>query len=419
MIDAANDAAGARRAPADYRLLGGWWETGQTADLAAHQARYGPAPLLAYRGREGRQRLIEAVERAGLRGRGGAGFPTARKLLAVAAGSPGATVVVNACEGEPVSGKDQALLTVAPHLVLDGAQLAAHAVRAREVIICLHRGGVLLPRLRDAIAERGSGIRIVEVPRRYVASEESALVNLINTGDARPTSRPPLPVQRGVRGRPTLISNAETLAHLALIARHGPDWFRECGTDDLPGTALLTISGAVGAPGVYEAAGGSPIGTALQLADADAGQAVLTGGYGGTWLPMPYAAAVPLTHQGLAAAGAAMGVGALFVLPADTCGLTETARILDYLARESARQCGPCMFGLPAIAEDFRRLAIGEPGTGTEQRLRQRLDVIPRRGACRHPDGAVRLARSALLTFAADLRRHTNGRPCMYAMSGW
>lgn len=418
-MSALTNVASARQAPEDYRLLEGWWETGQTAGLTAHLARYGPVPLPAYQGKDGRLRLIEAVESAGLRGRGGAGFPTARKLRAVATGSPGTTVIVNACEGEPVSGKDQALLTVAPHLVLDGAQLAAHAVRARDVILCLHRSSVLLPRLRAAITERGSGIRIVEVPRRYVASEESALVNLIDTGDARPTSKPPLPVHRGVRGRPTLISNAETMAHLALIARYGPDWFRERGNPDLPGTMLLTITGAAGAPGVYEVAGGTPIGAALDLAAADTGQAVLTGGYGGAWLPLPSARHVPLTHQGLAAAGGALGVGALFVLPVNACGLTETARILDYLARESARQCGPCMFGLPAIADDFGRLARGEPGgTETERRLRHRLEVIAGRGACRHPDGAVRLAGSALRTFAADLRRHADGYPCVYAMDG-
>jgi NADH:ubiquinone oxidoreductase subunit F (NADH-binding) len=396
-------------APAHRRLL-----AGAPADLAAHLHCHGPLPLDAYPGAAGRERLIDAVDRSGLRGRGGGGFPTGRKLRAVAAGKGPATVLVNGCEGDPVSGKDRLLLTAAPHLVLDGAVLAAHAVGAAELVICLHEGDPLGYALTAALAERADPVpvRLRPVPPRYVASEESALVNLIETGDARPTSRPPRPDQRGVHGRATLIGNVETFAHLALIARHGPEWFRTTGTPDTPGTVLVTVTGAVGRAGVHEVAAGTPIGAVLDLARAapDA-QAVLAGGIAGTWLPLPAAAAVPLAHGDLAAAGAVLGVGALVVLPAAACGLAETARIVRHLAAESAGQCGPCMFGLPALAGD---LAAVVHGAAVDARLRQRLAVIDGRGACRHPDGAVRVAATALRVFAADLHRHLTGRPCVH-----
>lgn len=378
-------------------------------------AEPGPPPLDAYPGAAGRERLIAAVERSGLRGRGGAGFPTGRKLRAVAAGRGPATVLVNACESEPVSGKDHALLHRAPHLVLDGAVLAAHAVRAARIVVCLPDGDPLGHALSAVLATRADPVpvHLQPVPHRYVASEESALVNLLNTGDARPTTRPPRPDQKGVHGRATLIGNAETLAHVALIARHGPDWFRIAGTARSPGTMLVTVGGAVRDPGVREIACGTPIGQVLGAAGVDPdATAVLVGGTAGTWLPLPAAATVPLAHRELADVGAALGVGALFVLPGDACGLAETTRIARYLAGESAGQCGPCVFGLPAIADDLAHLVHGQ--AGVLPRLRHRLGITPGRGACRHPDGAARVASSALHAFAADVERHVAGQPCVH-----
>lgn len=396
-----------------YRILAAWRGTGRAANLADHHAWHGPLPLAAYAGSSGRQRLIAAVERSGLRGRGGAGFPLARKLRAVSAAAP-PIVVVNACEGEPLSGKDDALATLAPHLVLDGAVLAAHAVAAEEIVVCAHRGGAITRRLAAALAERPEGavpIRLAGVPARYVSSEESALVNLLTTGEPRPTTKPPRPAERGVRGRPTLVSNVETLAQLALIARHGPEWFRRRGTPEDPGTTLLTVRGAVGRPGVYEVDCGTPVGDALTLAGgaASTARAVLTGGYGGAWLPLPSGAQAPLTHLPADRAAAVLGAGVLYVLPPERSGLEETARILGFLAGESAGQCGPCMFGLPSVAADMAQLAR-EPGADpVGSRLRRRLGVIAGRGACRHPDGAVRLAQSALRTFAPG-RQLVRGR---------
>ncbi|MDN3359793.1 NADH-ubiquinone oxidoreductase-F iron-sulfur binding region domain-containing protein [Actinomadura sp. DC4] len=402
------------------RLLAGYQATGRAADLREHLSRYGPAPFSGHgsRARAGAW-PIGPVEEAGLTGRGGGGFPMARKMRSVAASGRPAVVVVNAAEGEPLSGKDRLLLTVAPHLVLDGAALAAYAVGARRIIVCVHGSGDAAAHLETAVAERaGAGLNAVPVevrriPGRYVASEETALVNQINGGAAKPTFTPPRPYERGVGGLPTLVANAETYAHIALILRYGPAWFRACGTADAPGTALFSVSGAVVRPGVVEAPLGTSAADLLRLAGgpADPLQAVLTGGYGGTWLTMRQAH-TPTTPAAFAAAGAALGPGIVVALAARACGLAESARILRWLADQTAGQCGPCVFGLPAIAEDFAALAAGRAGPALHRRLRSRVAVIPGRGACRHPDGAARFAASALRVFGPHLDAHERPGGC-------
>lgn len=385
----------------------------RTADLDEHEDRVGPLPLTAYPNRPGRARLIDTVTRAGLRGRGGAGFPTGQKLAAVAAAKGRPVVVANGCEGDPTSAKDQSLLARSPHLVLDGIALAAHAVGARQAMLCVHRGSPLVDLVHAALNERDRdtvAVEVVEVPDRYVASEASALVNFLTTGDARPTTA--RTSERGVHGRPTLVDNVETLAHIALIARFGDAWFREAGTPDSPGTLLVTVGGAVNRPGVYEIEAGLPLSDALELAggESEALAAVQIGGLGGSWLPLEDAVELPLAHETCRDVGIPLGVAAVVALPARACGLAETARILRHLADESAGQCGPCMFGLPAVADDLAALALGD-GSVSEQ-LHRRLGVIPGRGACSHPDGAVRLAVTALHTFADDVVDHAHGEPC-------
>ncbi|WP_433172393.1 NADH-ubiquinone oxidoreductase-F iron-sulfur binding region domain-containing protein [Actinoallomurus sp. CA-150999] len=416
-------------APHAVRLLAGYHALGRPAGLDDHLAQYGAPPLAA-----AGAALIQAVEESGLTGRGGGGFPTGRKLRSVAAGRRSAVVVVNAAEGEPASGKDRALLTVAPHLVLDGAALAAGAVGAREIVVCVHagrdrrtdarRGGAvtLEDTVRRAASEREGArlapvpIRVTAVPPRYVASEETSLVRWIDAGDARPSVTPPRPFERGVGGRPTLVGNAETFAHIALIARYGPGWFRSCGSQEAPGTALFTVSGAVARPGVLEVPLGTPVGEVLRLAGGPSEplQAVLTGGYGGTWLA-PELLDIPTTPSAFKAVGLALGPGILVALPEQACGVAESARVLAWLAAETAGQCGPCLHGLPAIAADFAELAACRISTELYRRLDRRLSVIAGRGACRHPDGAVRFAASALRVFGRHLRVHTRAEGCLLA----
>ncbi|WP_084719233.1 NADH-ubiquinone oxidoreductase-F iron-sulfur binding region domain-containing protein [Streptacidiphilus carbonis] len=405
--------------PPGGRLLSGWFATGVPADLDQHLLRYGPAPLPG--SKETVTALITAAEEAGLTGRGGASFPTGRKLRTVARARGTAVVVANGMESEPASLKDEVLLHVAPHLVLDGAQLAAAAVGADVIHLCLPRTrAAQRSTLALAAAERRREhldripVQVHALPHHYVSSEETSLVNWINTGNARPLATPPRPFEKGVEGRPTLIDNVETLAHLALIARYGAAWFRTAGTPDAPGTVLVTASGAVHTPGVYEMPLGTPVGRILDTAGGAIAPigAVLVGGFFGSWLPIEQAVRTAFSKSGLAAAGAGPGAGVIAALPHAACGLAETARILGYLAAQSARQCGPCQFGLPAVAEDFAQLAWGGLDRTGFDRLHRRIGLLPGRGACRHPDGAARLAATALQTFTDDVRQHFHRGPC-------
>jgi NADH:ubiquinone oxidoreductase subunit F (NADH-binding) len=251
-------------------------------------------------------------------------------------------------------------------------------------------------------------IDIVTGADRFVGGEASALVHWIERGIPMPTRSPPRLSERGLGGRPTLVQNVETLAHLALIVRYGSAWFRSVGTPEEPGSMLVTLLGAVEQPCVREIAIGSPIRDALRQSGGASSppQALLLGGYFGSWAT-PSVVDLPFSVQGLAAVGAGPGAGLIAVLPHEACGLAETARVVRYLADESAGQCGPCIFGLDAIADELQRIAEGR-STDTTTLLRW-VGQVEGRGACHHPDGAVRLIRSALAVFAPELEQHARG----------
>ena len=406
------------------RLLAGI--AGLPPGLEGHELRYGPLPVRGLaRGRAGR--LIDLAEASGLTGRGGAGYPTGRKMRSVAAGPGNKVVVANGAEGEPASRKDRLLLTRLPHLVLDGIALAAEAVGASEAYLCVHgTQDSLLNTLDRAVLERRAAdldpvrIEVVGLPHRYVSSEQSSIVQFLNGGPAVPTFSPPRPHERGVHGNPTLVHNVETLAHLALIARFGDRWFRRAGLPSAPGTTLVTVSGAVRNPGVYEIELGTSAGQVVMLADGSSEplQGLLIGGYFGAWLPVSAAWPVPMTHAGLKAAGGALGAGIVIALPASCCPIAETARVVRYLAEETAGQCGPCVFGLPALADALAQLAFsGSLGRGRDRthglaEIGALIRLVEGRGACRHPDGATQLVRSVLSAFPADAQRHERQGPC-------
>ena len=286
-------------------------------------------------------RLIDLVEASRLTGRGGAGFPTATKLRAVAARGGRKFVVANGTEGEPLSRKDKALLGCVPHLVLDGAALAAAAVGADEVVVAVAEGAVReRSALTRAVAERARRgldrvrFQVAAAPDGFIVGEETALLSWLSGHEATPTLVPPRPFKRGLHGRPTLVQNVETLAHVALIARYGSEWFRELGTDAEPGSALVTLSGAVSRPGVYEVG----LGMRLRELVAWAGGAsepigaYLVGGYFGSWVAKADAEHAALLASALAPLGASLGARTIYALPARVCGLVETAGLARYLA---------------------------------------------------------------------------------------
>jgi NADH:ubiquinone oxidoreductase subunit F (NADH-binding) len=391
------------------RLLAGL-EPGGAMTLAAHTSIHGPLPGIAP------HQLIEEVERSGLRGRGGADFPTARKLRAVAGRRRVGPVIVNGSETEPASAKDRLLLGRLPHLVLDGAVLAAVAVGASEVIVKVGQGDVsIADALNVAVSMRSRDrvrISVVGGPEGYVSGEESAVVHYLNGGAAKPTFIPPRPFERGYRGRPTLIQNPETLAQLALVARFGSRWYRELGTVADPGSALVTITGAVRAPGVYELAFGTSMSDLLAAAGGPSEplQALLVGGYFGTWVDAAAAVGLRLAREDLRSVGCSLGSGVLIALGQSACGLHESARVISYLAEQSAGQCGPCLYGLRAIADAVQALASGIAHPSEGARVLRWCSDVRGRGACHHPDGAVRFVESALSVFAPDVESHARGR---------
>jgi len=387
--------------------------------LSGHLDVHGEAPVL---GRADGPELIDWVARAGLRGRGGAAFPTARKLAAVAESGRRAIVVANGAEGEPASAKDRWLLEWSPHLVLDGASIAAQTVGADEVLLCVRQSARgALESAASAIADREAAgmspvsVRLVETPSTYLAGEESALVRFLNGGPPKPTFVPPRPYERGVARRPTLVQNLETLSHLALIARYGPEWFRERGTENEPGTALVTVSGAVADPGVYEIGFGTSLRDVLGSAGGATApvRAVLLGGYFGSWLSTGLARDLILHEEHLRPLGGGLGSGVIAFLPEGACGVAESARVLAYLAVEAAGQCGPCTHGLGALAGAVMQMAHGLAGPEVEDDIARWAGIVPRRGSCHHPDGAVRFALSALGVFAEEFAQHRQRGPCV------
>jgi NADH:ubiquinone oxidoreductase subunit F (NADH-binding) len=399
-----------------------------------HVARVGPLPT-----RSGRTDLIGTLEAAGLLGRGGAGFPVGGKWRSVAerARGGGAVILVNGAEGEPLSQKDRVLMRLRPHLVLDGAELAAAAVGADEVVLYVgaaHSAAGLA--LEKAAAERlGAGrrraaqgvgrrpsrsapvpIHFAIAPHRYISGEESAAVHFVNEGDARPVTTPPRPYERGVGGRPTVVQNVESLAYAALIARYGDGWYREGGRGPTPGTALVTTSGIAPGPAVREVELGLTIGELATLADPTARreqfQAVLLGGYFGGWLDAGRAWNMTLDPTVLRERGFSFGCGVVSFLSTEACPVRTTARIADFMAGQSAAQCGPCVFGLRSIAEATVRLARLAAHRDDLANLNRWAGQVSNRGACRHPDGAVGLLTRGLEVFADEFDLHQRSRRC-------
>lgn len=384
--------------------------------LAAHHGRYGALPDLPAGD------LVRLAESVDVRGRGGAGFPLARKLATVADGRGRAHVVVNLSEGEPASHKDAALALSVPHLVLDGAAVAARALGAGSVDLVLPGESAEVTRsVRQALAERrGTGRRasggrdgrlawhLHTAAGHFVAGESSAVLELMAGRANLPVTTWQPAARSGHRGRPTLVSNAETFAHLARLALLGVTHVRRHGTDEEPGTTLLTLDGDAppgrGTPVVLEVPFGTPWRQVLPLERL--ARPVLLGGYHGTWATGGALAGLTVSRTGLARHGLTLGAG--IVLPLDQgCPIDRTSRLVDYLAAQSARRCGPCLNGLPALAAALHDVRRGRGGRDEVERL---AALVEGRGACAHPDGTARLVRSMMAAFGGELALHAQGR---------
>ncbi|GAA2526004.1 NADH-ubiquinone oxidoreductase-F iron-sulfur binding region domain-containing protein [Pilimelia columellifera] len=390
------------------RLTAGFDEH-RRLNLWAHEDVHGGLPELS--GDE----VLALVEEISLKGRGGAGFPFARKIKAVVEAAESrklpVVVVVNATEGEPAAWKDKTLLTRAPHLILDGATLAAEALAAEEIVIGIGDDGVGEKSITAALAERQmpAPTRIVAVPHRFISGEGGALVNGINGQANIPPGIKKRSSDEGVDGLPTLLSNAETFAQLAIAARTGAAHYGSVGTAAEPGTVMLTVSGSAQRPAVVECATGTPLKEVLRLCGAEGSAGVLTGGFHGKWITAEAAARAEVSRAGFAEVGGALGAGIIIPLGDTTCPIGEVARVVQYLAGESAGQCGPCRFGLPDIARLVREVAAG---TGAVSAVRAAVGVVKGRGACSHPDGTAAFTLSAIEIFADDIAEHARNGSC-------
>jgi NADH:ubiquinone oxidoreductase subunit F (NADH-binding) len=374
------------------RLLAGL-DRAYTLDHAAHLAVHGPLPAIDA------ERLLALLDESGLSGRGGAGFPFGMKLRSLRGSRP--TVVVNGSESEPASTKDRTLMRRTPHLVLDGALAVASAVRASRVIVAVHDMAAA-DAIEHATRQRRDARRVVVMLTgpEFVGGEARTLLRVLAGGPALPPGRRSHATSDGY-----LVSNVETFAQTAVLIRTGAREFAATGTRREPGTVLLSVGGAVARPGVVEVPLGTPLGILLRAAGADDAAYVVVGGYHGGWLrPAPD---IPLSRAGIAAAGASLGAGVLFVLDSTTCALGELARSTAWLAAQSAGQCGPCRFGLPALAADVVAAAHGDPrGVTAAQR---HSDLVAGRGACAHPDGTARFVASGLAVLQDEIVAHRTG----------
>ncbi|QHA02612.1 Fe-S-binding domain-containing protein [Streptomyces broussonetiae] len=364
-------------------------------DLPAYLAVGGYAPLTM------RDRLLDRIHAVGLRGRGGAGFPTAVKLRAVRDAPGRAVVVANGEEGEPGSVKDRWLLRHRPHLILDGLWLAAAMTGAERGFVYLSDARAEQA-VRHALTERPTGLSVdvVRTDPAYVAGEETAVVRRIEGGPALPTAKPPRPFEAGIGGAPTLVANVETLARIAVM-RACPD-----AAAAVAGAHLVTVSGSGGSTAALAEV---PVGTHLKvLADlcghGRAGAVLLGGLFGGLhgagWSDLR------LDHDRLRAAGGALGCGALhFLLPED-CPVAVATEAAGYLAAQSARQCGVCISGTGALAGSLAAMARGEADDAATDRLRRWSRELPGRGACGLLDAAARVVSTLLAHFPGRIAAH-------------
>ena len=347
----------------------------QTDHTLADYAARGGLELL--RDLPSQDRIVEELKASGLTGYGGAGFPTGIKWEAVARESAPRYVVVNADEGEPGTIKDRYVMELRPHLLVEGTLIAMRFAEAEEGYIYLREEyAASRARLEHAIEEfaaagllDGRSLQIIVGAGAYIAGEETAMLESMEGRRAMPRLRPPFPAQVGYLGRPTLINNVETLAHLPAILRNGGEWWSGLGIREASGTRLWSVSGAVTRPGCYEAPNGS---TTRELVEEHAGGfsddvgAVVPGGAASGILP-PSALDAPLTRDGLREYGAGPGSAAVQVFPTSYSPLRLLAETMRFFAEESCQKCTPCRIGNRALHHLCEELAKDEAAMTREK----------------------------------------------------
>lgn len=353
--------------------------------------------------------LIDALTRARVQGRGGAGFPAHVKWRSVAAADGRRVVVANGHEGEPASGKDRWLLLNRPHLVLEGLLLASAALQADRTIVCVSREDTrasvetaIVELVGAGLVAEGTTIEVVSLDHRYVTGEESALVQGINGKAALPTFKPPRPFEEGVGGQPTLVQNVETLAHAAWIHHNGPAAFAELGTKTSPGSALFTIMGGPEGCAIIEAPLGIEIHELIShvgVQPQDVSRLLLGGWFGG--VHASEVLGLECDYTTLRLAGSGLGCASLTLIGPDEDIAEIVAQLGAWYASESAQQCGVCRNSTRAISKVLAKNAQDAADEHDLANLSQWGVTLPGRGACAFLDGAATLARTTVSVISA------------------
>jgi len=395
--------------------------------------------------------VVELVKASGLRGRGGAGFPTGNKWSFVPRDAFPRYLVVNDDEGEPGTFKDRELTERDPHAILEGLLIAAYAIQAHQAFVYI-RGefGLGYRRLQQAVddarakgliaagVEAGAGAGVagtdfacdVTIHRgagAYICGEETSLLDSLEGYRGQPRLRPPFPAVKGLYASPTVVNNVETLATLPHIVAHGSDWFRSMGTEQSPGTKLFSVSGHVARPGNYEAPLGIPLADLIELAGGVPGgrsvKAVIPGGASAPWVTD---LSLPMSFEALAAAGTMLGSGAVVVMDETTCAVRMAMIITRFFNHESCGKCTPCREGTWWMRKVLERLEAGE-GRPEDRELLLRLceDLLPEKGApasgrsfCPLGDSAAWSLRSVVKLFPDEFLAHVDEGRCPFSEPG-
>jgi NADH-quinone oxidoreductase subunit F len=388
--------------------------------------------------RRGSDWFTAEVAVAGLRGRGGAAFPLWTKWEAALAQPGPRVVVVNGAEDEPGSLKDRFLLATRPEIVLDGALCTALALDADRIILYINEEADGPLRSADTTISAASGLvpgiqlDVMAAPAAYVAGEDSCAVEFIETGDrkARPRAKPPFPAEAGVGGRPTVVGNAETMAHVALVARHGAEWFRQIGTPEYPGTMLVTLPAECARPGVYEVPTGTALADVLEhCGGGPAGapfRAAQVGGPAAGWLVAGDFDAA-LAPEAMAARGTMLGCAAVRLLTEERCAVDAVAEVEAFFAAESCGKCPLCRAETQFFAKATAGLAGGKGVTEAQLDKAMELAEMARTATdcalARFPAPPLRSGRDRFPDdFAAHLRGDDCGRRHLgtsLSISGW
>jgi NADH-quinone oxidoreductase subunit F len=379
----------------------------------------------------GPEGAIDEIATAGLRGRGGGGYPTADKWRAARAASGDSKVVVaNLIGADPTALGDRALAEGNPHLLLEGLLLAAFATGASDAIIAVRRDWtVAIERLRAAITEAEAAhlagylvmgtdfscvVRVWEGAVALVAGEETALLAALAGDRGMPVIRPPYPTERGLGGAPTTVQNGETLAHAAWIGRNGAKKFRAIGSKDAPGTKLVSIYGRVAEPGLVEVALGTPLSEIVALARGGTGttKAVFVGGPGGGALRADQLDTA-YDYAPLHAAGAGIGLGQLLVADADTCMVDSARFFLDYSAREACGKAVPCRIGTKRLVETLDRILAASPRPNDLLLLRELSRKMTDTALCHLEARAPGPMLTTLDRFPDEYRAHAERGECL------